>query len=73
MKNLKLTALEADELSKKAMNNINGGKYTACGCGCAYATQGGSSTGDNGHANLSGGLSSNTANDTLFMEFGLPD
>jgi len=50
MKNLKLTALEADELSKKAMNGIQGGQV--CGCSCYWANRGGSSSYDNGSANV---------------------
>lgn len=53
MKTLKLTAFEADALSKKEMSKVLGG-YTVCGCGCQYAEQGGSSTADNGSANNSG-------------------
>lgn len=68
MKNLKLTALEADELSKKAMKSINGG-FTSCGCGCAYANSGGSSSQNNGLANAGTGLSSGTKHDKLYMRF----
>ena len=55
MKSLKLTALEADALSNKAMNKIYGGVAVAgctCDCACAWAGKGGSSTGDNHYANL---------------------
>ncbi len=69
MKNLKLTALEADQLSKKAMKSINGG-FTACWCGCASSKSGGSNTQNNGYANRDGGgLSSNTDHDKLYMRF----
>ena len=59
MKSLKLTALEADALSDKAMSKIMGGYYVirkwtrecGCGCGCRYANSGGSSDCANGNAN----------------------
>jgi len=54
MKTLKLTAFEADALSKKEMGKVLGG-YTVCGCGCQYADQGGASTAGNGTANNKGG------------------
>lgn len=55
MKNLKLTALEADALSQKAMNALEGGQV--CGCSCYWANKGGSSSDDNGGANLDQGIS----------------
>jgi natural product precursor len=55
MKNLKLTALEADGLSKKAMNEIQGGQEK-CGCSCYWANRGGSSSHDNGAANFDRGI-----------------
>jgi natural product precursor len=54
MKALKLTALEADVLSRKAMNGLKGG-IDYCGCSCYYAHTGGSSSDDNGNANYNGG------------------
>jgi len=54
MKNLKLNALNKKQLNKREMNTILGGG--TCGCGCAYADNGGSSTNDNGSANAAGGL-----------------
>ncbi len=45
---IKLTAI-----SKREMNAIRGG---SCGCGCLWMGQGGSSTYDNGNANMQGGL-----------------
>ena len=50
MKNLKLSALASESLSKLEMNQLQGG-YTCCICGCAYANSGGSSTQNNGAAN----------------------
>lgn len=67
MKNLKLTALEADELSKKAMKSINGGHYS-CGCSCYYANQGGSSSSDNGNANYDSGLKSEKGENLEFVK-----
>ncbi len=52
IKKLKLNQLSKDELGKREMNYIKGGD---CCCGCWYAGSGGSSTYDNGMANLNGG------------------
>ncbi|MDR1581880.1 MAG: TIGR04149 family rSAM-modified RiPP [Prevotellaceae bacterium] len=54
MKNMKLNALENQSLNNKEMNATRGG----CGCACAYANNGGSSTGANNSANAAGGLNS---------------
>jgi natural product precursor len=54
MKNLKLNSLE-----KREMNDIKGGTPgDCCGCACAYANTGGSSSVNNGNANQAGGLNS---------------
>lgn len=64
--------LKLTELSKKEMAKVIGGRLTGgnsllqeivppkyyCGCACAYANQGGSSSGDNGAANSADGLHS---------------
>ena len=71
MKDLKLNKLAKNRLNEKEMNEltggaeywgyytIKGGKVTAfvaiCGCACAYANSGGSSTGNNKEANAGGG------------------
>ncbi len=54
-KKLKLT-----KLSRKEVEKVKGGGvdvYGPCGCGCAYADCGGSSTTDNAYANSLEGLS----------------
>jgi natural product precursor len=57
MKNMKLNALENQNLNNKEMNAVRGGD--GCCCGCNYqGQQGGSSTADNNSANTAGGLSS---------------
>lgn len=50
------------------MSHITGGG--ACGCGCAYAHDGGSSTQDNGYANQADGLWSDVPLEdlTIFLE-----
>ena len=50
---LVLMNLEAKELSQRQMNQIRGGEYKSCGCGCCYAGDkgGGSSSDDNGLTN----------------------
>lgn len=50
-KRFKLNALSAEGLKQKEMNAIVGGN--TCGCSCAYANYGGSSTSDNKNANYS--------------------
>jgi len=59
--------LKLTELSKREMAKIVGGMSVAvfdklgnieCYCGCRYANQGGSSTGDNAAANNASGLQS---------------
>jgi natural product precursor len=51
MKEIKLTDFEKNNLSKKEMNDINGGDIWTCTCSCLYASNGGSSEMDNGCAN----------------------
>ena len=41
---------------KLGLNKIKGGENTGCCCACAYEGDGGSSSADNGQANLNGGL-----------------
>ena len=54
MKNMKLNALEKQNLSNKEMNKVRGGAGDCC-CGCNYAGQpGGSSIAANGNANDAG-------------------
>lgn len=50
MKSLKINKLEKENLSRKQMSNIVGGRI--CRCGCKYANDGGSSTNGNGMANV---------------------
>lgn len=50
IKRFKLNALSAEGLRLKEMNAIVGGN--CCGCSCAYANRGGSSTEDNREANF---------------------
>ena len=65
MKSLKLTVLEADALSDKAMSKVMGGITNAwCYCACAWVGQGGSSIGNNNSANSNKGLSSTTTDST---------
>ncbi|WP_082231322.1 TIGR04149 family rSAM-modified RiPP [Segatella buccae] len=49
IKRFKLNALSAEGLRQKEMNAIIGGN--SCGCSCAYANSGGSSTSANMSAN----------------------
>ncbi len=49
IKRFKLTTLFAEGLRQKEMNGIIGGNM--CGCSCAYADYGGSSTSANMNAN----------------------
>lgn len=54
MKTLNVNQIEKNRLSKKEMHAVSGGN--SCGCGCHYASSGGSSTMDNGNANYDGNL-----------------
>lgn len=57
----KLMDKENEILNQIEMANISGGNAeTACGCGCAYEGQGGSSAHDNAWANSAGGKHSTT-------------
>lgn len=60
MKNLKLMVAEGNLLNEKEMNAVRGGsnEKPSCGCACAYADKGGSSTADNKAANDAKGLHS---------------
>ena len=70
IKRFKLNELSANELRKKEMNAIIGGKRP-CGCSCAYAGVGGSNTSDNMQANYNYDYSSgNTCNFTEENEYG---
>lgn len=51
IKRFKLNALSKESLRQKEMSAIVGGN--SCGCSCAYANQGGSSTSSNNEANYS--------------------
>jgi len=66
---LKLTKLSKVEMAgavgglrtiyaTKEKQEINLQQLSSCGCACAYANQGGSSTQDNANANLAQGLHS---------------
>ena len=55
MSNLKISIAEGSLLNEKELSAIYGG---SCGCACAYANSGGSSTEDNGAANNAGNLHS---------------
>ena len=59
MKTLKLTAFEADALSKKEMGKVLGGNV--CGCGCT----GSSSTAANGNTNVKGNKYTDTTLDKM--------
>lgn len=53
MHSLKLNSQERMSLSKKEMSKLKGGDYEIyCWCGCRYANSGGSSTMENGVANI---------------------
>lgn len=63
LKKLKLNQVSKANLEQQEMGKLSGGCLNCgveiwpnCGCGCAYAHTGGSSTSDNGGANHSGGL-----------------
>ena len=56
LKKIKLNRLDANELLKREMRSLFGGKD--CTCGCHYTNYGGSSTCDNDAANLRGGYQS---------------
>jgi len=60
MKNLKLMVAEGNLLNEKEMISVRGGsnEKPSCGCACAYADKGGSSTADNKAANDAKGLHS---------------
>lgn len=59
MKSLKVNQIEKNQMSANEMNYILGGGGTNyCGCACAYADSGGSSTYNNGYANSRGGVNS---------------
>lgn len=49
---LHLVEMEKNKLTPKQMKKVVGG----CSCGCCYSGSGGSSSGDNGGANIDGGL-----------------
>jgi natural product precursor len=59
MKKLKLVTLESQELSKLRGGSkkiyVGSDPAPRCGCGCIYAGNGGSSSGDNAAANYQGG------------------
>lgn len=59
---LKLCSLSEANLKEKEMNVLMGGECS-CGCGCLYANNGGSSTGENMIANSQNGLNSSSYND----------
>lgn len=70
MKSLKLNQIEKTTLSNQELRQVKGGQsYSTyyCGCACAYADSGGSSTTDNGVANSRDNLSSGTSNDQQFI------
>ena len=51
-KKINFCSVESDMLSRKELNELNGGN--SCTCGCQYAGNGGSSSDDNGEANYAG-------------------
>jgi natural product precursor len=54
-KNIKLNNLAKNTITEREMNRVKGGCLdTCCGCGCAYAGNGGSSVQDNKNANAAG-------------------
>lgn len=53
MKKIKINHIENNTLAKLDMSNVFGG--VTCGCACRYANSGGSSTNDNGAANIAAG------------------
>jgi natural product precursor len=66
MKSLKLNELSTKQLTHEQMSSVTGGAQV-CGCGCCYAGNGGSSTNDNGHANLDNGWYSTACDNTMFV------
>jgi natural product precursor len=66
MTSLKLNKLNSKILAEKQMNNVYGGER-ACGCGCCYSNNGGSSSNDNGQANFNGGKYSTGCENTWWI------
>ncbi|MCD8555939.1 MAG: TIGR04149 family rSAM-modified RiPP [Bacteroides graminisolvens] len=60
---LRLTSLSESNLQEKEMSTLTGGDCS-CGCGCLYANNGGSSTGENMVANSQNGLHSSSYKDS---------
>lgn len=56
MKKLKLTALDAQEMSRRSQAEVLGGKSYNCSCGCKEENNGGSTTAANKQANIEKGL-----------------
>ena len=70
MKKIKLTNLEARNLSNQEMSSVIGGNV--CNCACYHRNTGDSSIQDNGTANWAGGLNSthDTADSALMVDDG---
>ncbi|MDR1199880.1 MAG: TIGR04149 family rSAM-modified RiPP [Prevotellaceae bacterium] len=61
MKKINLNVLAKNTMKEKEINHVKGGYNddcldACCGCGCAYANNGGSSIAANRDANAAGGL-----------------
>ncbi len=68
MKSLKLNNLNTNRLKKEQMSSITGGgSVRVCGCGCCYTATGGSSSLNNGNANLQHGFHSPSCFNTVFI------
>ncbi|MDR3338729.1 MAG: TIGR04149 family rSAM-modified RiPP [Candidatus Symbiothrix sp.] len=61
--NLKLNTLASQSLSEVEMNQTKGGISGCCECACAYVNSGGSSSDDNGDANMRAGKNSRDGGD----------
>lgn len=71
LKNIKLNRLSDAELQEREMSDLKGGNV--CGCGCHYENSGGSSTMDNGSANVGIGSSGGTSsggNNACYTDIG---
>ena len=69
MKDLKLNKIAKNRLTEKEMENTKGGAVVKklCGCACAYANSGGSSTDANRSANAAKGLTSDGTPDGIYF------
>lgn len=73
LKKIKLSDQVDCELREREMYMLRGGDgddLKVCSCGCAYASQGGSSSNDNAEANTKNGLYSDSGTIRCFVENG---